>query len=408
MKNVGGLKECYGCGICILSCPKDIIKLSLNDEGFYTPQIVDNDKCIECGACLKTCSYLADGLALKKDFIRSYAAWSNDMQIRRKCSSGGIGFELGKSLINKGYKVCGVRYNTEYQRAEHYIATTENDLIQSIGSKYIQSYTSDAFKSISKSERYLITGTPCQIDSMRRYLKRTKCEENFVLLDFFCHGVPSMLVWNKYCKWAEEIVGPITYVSWRNKHTGWHDSWAMGIDGEDHGDNINWHDSYNVLMREKKSYLQSRLSKGDMFYYLFLTDCCLGKQCYEHCKYKYDQSSADIRIGDLWGSAYLNDENGVSAVVTFTEKGDWLLKQLNCTVVEHDIDVVTEGQTIEILKKPSVYDKIMKSLKDEKLPLEATVRIVSNYKRCKRIQYLITHPHYTVSKLIGRLLSKKR
>ena len=59
-----------------------------------------------------------------------------------------------------------------------------------------------------------------------------------------------------------------------------------------------------LVNREKKSFLNTRLSQGDMFYRLFLSDACLGKACYEKCKFKYENSSADIRIGDLWGTTY--------------------------------------------------------------------------------------------------------
>ena len=52
--------------------------------------------------------------------------------------------------------------------------------------------------SINKKEKYLVTGTPCQIDSFRKYIKKFRVEDNFVLMDFFCHGVPSKLVWDKY------------------------------------------------------------------------------------------------------------------------------------------------------------------------------------------------------------------
>lgn len=41
---------------------------------------------------------------------------------------------------------------------------------------------------------------------------------------------------------------------------------------------------------------------------MFLGDYCSGKHCQERCKYKYDKSSADIRIGDLWGKTYAKDE----------------------------------------------------------------------------------------------------
>lgn len=77
--------------------------------------------------------------------------------MRKKCSSGGIGFEIGKQLLQEGYKVVGCRYDATLQRAEHYIATTVEELIPSIGSKYIQSYTKEAFKKIDRKQKYLVT-----------------------------------------------------------------------------------------------------------------------------------------------------------------------------------------------------------------------------------------------------------
>ena len=56
-------------------------------------------------------------------------------------------------------------------------------------------------------------------------------------------------------KILKPIVGEVTYASWRNKFEyGWHDSWLMGIDGDKTSKAINWHDSYNLLIREKTSY----------------------------------------------------------------------------------------------------------------------------------------------------------
>ena len=144
----------------------------------------------------------------------------------------------------------------------------------------------------------------------------------------------------------EPKIGEVTYASWRNKFEyGWHDSWTMGIDGEKTSKPIDWHDSYNMLIKGKKTFIQSRLSKGDLFYKLFLGDVCLGPQCEKQCKYKYDKSSADIRIGDLWGNTYKDNQKGVSALVTFTEKGRDVVESLqNVTLVEHPFEVVAEGQ----------------------------------------------------------------
>ena len=52
---------------------------------------------------------------------------------------------------------------------------------------------------------------------------------------------------------VEQVTGKVNYASWRNKHTGWHDSWAMGIDGEKTAEKMDWHDSYNLLIRGKKA-----------------------------------------------------------------------------------------------------------------------------------------------------------
>ena len=402
MSNISNVHDCYGCGVCATACGHDAISIRLNADGFYEPYIPDEGKCTHCGICADVCAYLHDDLSLKSPEIHPYAAWSKDHFVRRKCSSGGAGFEIGKYLLGQGYKVCGVKYDAEKNRAEHYIATTVEELIPSAGSKYIQSYTVDGFKAINRREKYLVTGTPCQIDSFRRYIQKFHCEDNFILLDFFCHGVPSMLLWKKYTEWAEKQVGKITYASWRNKWTGWHDSWAMGIDGEERGQKVDWHDSYNVLIREKKSYIQSRLSQGDMFYKLFLGDCCLGKQCYEHCKYKYDKSSADIRIGDLWGNMYKDDEDGVSAAIAFTEKGNEILKQCNCELIEHTFDIVAEGQMKTCPKEIPIYDKIQESLRCKSQSIESAFDILASYYRRQRHINRVKHPIRTVKNIIRR------
>ena len=41
MRNIGEIKDCYGCGVCATVCGKKIIGIGLNKEGFYDPQVVD-------------------------------------------------------------------------------------------------------------------------------------------------------------------------------------------------------------------------------------------------------------------------------------------------------------------------------------------------------------------------------
>lgn len=344
MDNVSTIKNCYGCGVCSIACGHELITIEQDKDGFYAPRITDMDRCTRCGLCTKVCAYLHEEVPAADSEPQGYAAWSRDENVRSRCSSGGVGFEIGLALMEQGYKLCGVRYNADKHRAEHYIATTPEEWNASTGSKYIQSYTAEAFGKINRKENYLVTGTPCQIDSFRRYLRTFRSEDNFVLMDFFCHGVPSKLVWDKYLKSVERSVGKVTSVSWRDKTNGWHDSWAMAIRGD---------------MAGEETVYTSRLSRGDAFYRMFLGNQCLGKACYHHCKYKHLASAADIRIGDLWGTAFKDEERGVSALIGLTERGNQVIaatQTVEC--IPHAMDDVTEGQMRTKLDYPSVMRPI--------------------------------------------------
>lgn len=364
MDNISKLTDCYGCGVCVAACPVKIISLREDKEGFYKPVIDETEKCINCGLCLKVCGYNHREIADSTEAVTAYAGWSNDELTRQWCSSGGIGFELGRHLIAKGYKGVGVRYNVPENRAEHYIAATVEDFMPSVGSKYIPSYTSDAFLNISRKEKYLVTGTPCQIDSFRRYIRHFRVEDNFVLMDFFCHGVPSLKMWDEYTRELKDKIGEISFVSWRNKTTGWHDSWSMNADPAQQPQSIDWHDSYNLKVKGKKHLWQSRLSEGDLFYKFFLGHYCLNKCCHDSCKYKKCNSAADIRIGDLWGKTYRNDSKGTSAVLAFTPKGRTVLEEMGTaiTLIPHDTSIVTEGQMAKCASKPWIRPFVIRAL----------------------------------------------
>lgn len=108
-RNILSFEYCYGCGVCAASCGKQLIKIRLDKNGFYAPYIDELEKCSECGICLDVCAFNHEECALKHEqvHIKSWAAWSNNADIRRKCSSGGIGFEIGKQLIERGYHAVG-------------------------------------------------------------------------------------------------------------------------------------------------------------------------------------------------------------------------------------------------------------------------------------------------------------
>lgn len=344
MNNVSSFKDCFGCGVCVISCPKHIINLQLNANGFYYP-MVDSTQCIDCSLCLKSCSYVQNDVSFYVP-LGSYSAWSIAPDIRKKTTSGGVVYEISNYFLSLGYKVCAVKYNTSLHRAEHYIAQTPSQLEPSIGSKYIQSYTIPGFSLINKSDKYVVIGTPCQIDSLRRYINRLHIENNFVLIDFFCHGVPSMLLWKSYLKMVG--ISDIVDVHFRSKKDGWQESTCIEIN-------------------KRSSNYFSKLTDGDLFYKFFLGNRCLNKPCYDDCKFKTINSSADIRVGDMWGKKYCTNKEGISAVITFTEKGEEIIHSLsNCSIRDESINDVLGIQMRKNAQRPLSYKFVMSSLKKNK------------------------------------------
>ena len=349
--NIGRFSNCYGCGVCAVACPRKIIEIRENADGFYEPFVSDEARCTECGVCLSICAFKDTKVCSDIRFSSPdyYAAWSKDESIRREASSGGIGFILAKHLIEQGYRACGVRYNSEKKRAEHFIADTVEAYLPSIGSKYIPSYTFDGFAGLkNKKDRFFVTGTPCQIDSMRRWIHKTKMEHRFILLDFFCHGVPSLNMWRKYLEYIPVQTEEKSYIKWRDKTNGWHDSWTIKIINRD------------------QVYVSSLLQNKDLFYRFFLGNYCLGEACYR-CKYKMDASAADIRIGDMWGKTYESDQKGVSAVVALTECGKRVVESLgDCQLNLFPASLVMDGQMRRPAPKPFIYPLINRMLKGNK------------------------------------------
>lgn len=332
------IKHCFGCGVCSISCPKNLISLKKNKYGFFQPYISDSQKCVNCGKCTSVCSFISPSFEEKGTDIKTYAAWSKDPIIRYRSSSGGITYEIAKYMLSKGYHIIAVRYNISQNRAEHYIAKNIDELGDSFGSKYIQSYTIDAFKAIEKEQKYVVIGTPCQIASLKKFVRIKKIEKNFIFIDFFCHGVPSYLVWEKYSKPFRHA----TKISWRNKKNGWQYSYCMSFKKED------------------GQILYSNKENKDLFYRFFLSNNCLNQACYNDCHFKAFNSSADIKVGDFWGSKYKENNDGISIAVAMTDLGKKILRTCpNIQLHEEDKTTTLEGQLKKHIQKPYYYNITM-------------------------------------------------
>jgi coenzyme F420-reducing hydrogenase beta subunit len=329
-------------------CPGELITMVISEDGFYKPFIQNPQLCTGCNLCNSVCSFEKESVRSFTEIADSYAIWSNDANTLKECSSGGVAYEIGKLLLSNGYKACGVFYNYITDKAEHILCNSLKEFDSTRGSKYLQSYSEKAFKEMHQYEKLVIFAAPCQIDSLRKWITVKKVKSEIVLIDFFCHGVPSYLLWNKYLRICRSYLQTehFTYLSFRNKKYGWDLNKSFAIEASD-----------------KKRTWYSRKTDNDIFYEFYLGNYCFNEPCYV-CNYKKEKSSADIRVGDLWGEKYKKHTDGVSAVVAFTEKGKSIISELKtcCQCIPETFDVVTEGQMSHSPEMPQLRKNLIMDL----------------------------------------------
>ena len=128
--------------------------------------------------------------------VKVYSAQHKSEELLEKVTSGGVADALAKELVRQGYTCIGVTYNDDNHRAEHKVARNENETDAFRGSKYIQSYSLDAFKEMVKGirdEKYAVFGLPCHIYAAHKFLTMRKQREKCLLIDLFWLEMPETI-----------------------------------------------------------------------------------------------------------------------------------------------------------------------------------------------------------------------
>lgn len=368
-------KYCTGCGACILVCPAKAIEYKMNKEGFYQA-FVDENKCIKCGKCQKVCAkFLKEeefGKELKKGLL--YSAQSTNKETINSCTSGGIAYEISKYGIENGYKIFGTVYDYDKNISKAIIAKNFEDIELLKGSKYLQSNTVDAAKELIEScqkdstAKFIIFGTPCQITGINKLLEINNIKNEIIKIDLFCHGVPSYLVWEKYRKILEKKgINKIDKVNFRSKYIGWHD--------------------FCIQIQEGKNKYYGVCEK-DMFYKIFFDNILLNSACFD-CVSRSKRTMSDIRLGDYWGKKYVDNQEGISAILINSEIGKRIIDDLKGKKIkiieETTFEECAKYQSMNKYPYFNIHKKAINNLQNE----NDLKKVIKSYRKKMNYKYQI-------------------
>ena len=221
-------------------------------------------------------------------------------------------YEVASAFIKSGGIVYGAGFDLDYRVVHKRIDRVE-DLINILGSKYVQSDTTESIRAVlddlKKGNRVLYSGTPCQIKAIKSLT--LDYSERIFGISIICHGVPSPMVWKKYLnlKKGQYSENNIVEVSFRDKTFGWND-FSMKI-----------RFANNVYIED---------FRHDLYMQGFLSNLFLRKSCYE-CDFKGKQGWSDLILGDFWGiekeKPNINSGRGCNCVIINSLKGEKLWKK---------------------------------------------------------------------------------
>lgn len=320
--------ECSGCGMCTNICQAGAVRMIKVEHGFFHPTI-DKSRCTGCGLCRRVCPVNADK-PRESNVSTVYAAWNKNRSVRKESTSGGLYSLLAKAVFDDGGVVVGVRWDASFH-AEHFIATSEEQMSSIRGSKYVQSHTGSIYADIQQylenGKSVLFSGTPCHNHALRRYLNKE--HSKLFQVDLICHGIPSDDMFQRYLK---ERIGDknvsITNIRLRHKNPYW--------------------DYCNVTVDFSDGSQYTMPTVDDPYFTIFNIGYSLRDSC-RNCRYTSTHRYGDITLADFWrykpNSYRLRDyAKGTSCVLINSEKG----KQLFDSVRD---DLVCEESNLEIARR---------------------------------------------------------
>lgn len=378
MEEICNKKDCTGCFACYNACPKNAIEMKEDEYGRIYP-VIDQEKCINCGLCKKTCPQL-NPVSFREP-ITAYAMYNKNSDIRQASTSGAAATTFYMKILNEGGVVYGAN-NIENGKFQFIRITNADDLYKIKGSKYVHCYIEDNYtkvkQDLTKGLKVLFIGTPCQVAGLRAFL--VKDYDNLLTVDLVCHGVPPQKMLKEETELHDLDINEIEKVIFREN-------------------------GYNLKLFKENECVFEQEGTVNYFLYRFMKSMFLRDNCYS-CKYTQKQRVSDITIGDFWGLKSERDEfkdenKGISLVMPNTEKGKKFVAEClpNMKYEERSVEEAVKGnsQLRHPTPRTEEYEKFMKLYKTF-----GYEKACKKTRTVKQILKSIKVINYTYKKIKGR------
>ena len=305
-------ENCCGCMGCGDICPKGAIKAVKDENGFTYPE-VNAELCVDCGLCMKKCSFV-NKTGAEKEVTAVWAYRVKDKNVLSESTSGGAFTALSDKVLAEGGSVAACVMGDDFT-ACHIITDDKTVRDGMRRSKYVQSSTEGIFHAVKEElktgKTVLFVGTPCQTAQMVAFAGENR--DKLIACDFLCHGVPNNDFFKAHIAFLEKEYGKkATKYFFRGKRYGWN------------------HMLEEIEFNGKKLCGDKKVQTYSRFFY---SGVSLRPSCH-NCRYRSTERSSDITIGDFWGIDKLlpdTDNRGYSMLAANTEKGKALIETIGKT-----------------------------------------------------------------------------
>lgn len=293
-----------------------------------------------CPAGGKASSQYQDGIWGKYQEV--YCGWSNNPDVRKKASSGGILTSICIYLLQNHY-VDGIIQTRADQscpyKTQTIVSRTEEDVLSCMGSRYsVSSPLAELSSLMQEGKKYAFVGKPCDVSALRMYMESNTSIKNRIpyLLSFFCAGEPSDDAQRQLLDKLN--VSEADCVSLRYRGDGW-PGFAIAEQKDGKIGSISYNDSWGKI---------------------------LGRDVRKSCRLCLDGIGelADISCGDAWHLTAENEpdfseHDGRNVVFARTDKGSGLIREMKeaglIALEPYDIDELKYIQKYQFERRASLY-----------------------------------------------------